>query len=55
MLTEGVFGSRRHINLPGVALRLPALTEKDLADLAVAVACETDYVAMSFVLSLIHL
>ena len=31
VLTEGVFGSRRHINLPGVALRLPALTEKDLA------------------------
>lgn len=28
VLTEGVFGSRRHINLPGVALRLPALTEK---------------------------
>ena len=44
VLTEGVFGSRRHINLPGVALRLPALTEKDLADLAVAVECETDYV-----------
>lgn len=34
VLTEGVFGSRRHINLPGVALRLPALTEKDLKDMA---------------------
>ncbi len=54
VLTEGVFGSRRHINLPGVALRLPALTEKDLADLAVAVECETDYVAMSFVRDAAH-
>lgn len=55
VLTEGVFGSRRHINLPGVALRLPALTEKDLADLAVAVECETDYVAMSFVRDAAHI
>lgn len=54
VLTDGVFGSRRHINLPGVALRLPALTEKDLADLEVAVECETDYVAMSFVRSAEH-
>ena len=49
VLTGGSFGSRRHINLPGVILRLPALTEKDLADLEVAVECEADYVAMSFV------
>lgn len=49
VLTEGSFGSRRHINLPGVVLRLPALTEKDLSDLELAVECETDYIAMSFV------
>ena len=55
VLTEGVFGSRRHINLPGVALRLPALTEKDLKDLEVAVECETDYVAMSFVRDAAHI
>lgn len=55
VLTEGVFGSRRHINLPGVALRLPALTEKDLKDLKVAVECETDYVAMSFVRDAAHI
>ncbi|MEG0025147.1 MAG: pyruvate kinase, partial [Akkermansia sp.] len=54
VLTEGSFGSRRHINLPGVVLRLPALTEKDLADLEVAIECETDYIAMSFVRSAEH-
>ena len=32
--TPGKLGSRRHINLPGVRLNLPALTEKDHADLA---------------------
>ena len=30
-------GNRRHINLPGVKVRLPALSPKDRADLAVAV------------------
>ncbi|HVY69062.1 MAG TPA: pyruvate kinase, partial [Verrucomicrobiae bacterium] len=35
VLTPGKLGSRRHINLPGVKVSLPALTSKDLADLAV--------------------
>jgi pyruvate kinase len=26
-------GSRRHMNFPGISLRLPGLTEKDKADL----------------------
>ncbi|MEN9974952.1 MAG: pyruvate kinase [Verrucomicrobiota bacterium] len=47
--TPGTMGSRRHINLPGVRLNLPALTEKDHHDLALAVACEADYIAGSFV------
>jgi pyruvate kinase len=42
-------GSRRHINLPGVRLNLPALTPKDHKDLALAVACKADYIAGSFV------
>ena len=54
VLTEGTFGSRRHINLPGVILRLPALTEKDIADLQVAIECDADYIAMSFVRSAEH-
>jgi len=42
-------GSRRHINLPGVKVRLPALTEKDYADLELAFECDMDFIAMSFV------
>jgi len=47
--TPGSLGSRRHINLPGVRLNLPALTEKDHKDLALAVECGADYIAGSFV------
>lgn len=47
--TPGTMGSRRHINLPGVRLNLPALTAKDHCDLALAVECEADYIAGSFV------
>ncbi len=47
--TPGTMGSRRHINLPGVRLNLPALTEKDHKDLALAVKCKADYIAGSFV------
>jgi pyruvate kinase len=42
-------GNRRHINLPGVKVRLPALSPKDHADLAVAVEQQVDFVALSFV------
>jgi pyruvate kinase len=42
-------GSRRHINLPGVRVKLPALTEKDIADLEVGMECKVDLVALSFV------
>ncbi|MEJ6728586.1 MAG: pyruvate kinase [Akkermansiaceae bacterium] len=49
VLTTGSMGSRRHINLPGVRLNLPALTDKDHADLKVAVECGADFVAGSFV------
>lgn len=47
--TPGKMGSRRHINLPGTRLNLPALTEKDHKDLALAVSCGADYIAGSFV------
>lgn len=54
VLTEGILHSRKHINLPGVALKLPALTEKDLADLSVALDNDVDYIAMSFVRNADH-
>ncbi len=52
--TPGMLGSRRHINLPGVRLNLPALTEKDHKDLALAVECGADYIAGSFVRDAAH-
>ena len=48
VLTRGVLGSRRHINLPGVKVNLPPMTEKDLKDIAVGVELEVDYFALSF-------
>ena len=48
VLTEGVLGSRRHINLPGVKVNLPPLTEKDLKDIALGVELGVDMVALSF-------
>jgi pyruvate kinase len=47
-MTEGVLGSRRHINLPGVKVNLPPLTEKDLEDVALAAEVEADFVSLSF-------
>lgn len=52
--TPGSMGSRRHINLPGVRLNLPALTDKDHKDLALAVECGADYIAGSFVRDAAH-
>ena len=52
--TPGTMGSRRHINLPGVRLNLPALTEKDHKDLSLAVGCRADYIAGSFVRDSAH-
>jgi len=48
VLTPGSLGSRRHINLPGVRVNLPALTEKDLADVALGAELGVDFVALSF-------
>ncbi|HEY3602580.1 MAG TPA: pyruvate kinase [Chthoniobacterales bacterium] len=48
VLTAGTLGSRRHINLPGVHVNLPALTEKDLADIALGIELRVDFVALSF-------
>jgi pyruvate kinase len=49
VLTPGPMGSRRHINLPGVKVNLPALTDKDYKDLELAFECGMDFIAMSFV------
>ncbi|MFM9147228.1 MAG: pyruvate kinase, partial [Verrucomicrobiota bacterium] len=45
----GPLGSRRHVNLPGVKVDLPALTDKDRADVAVGCELGVDFFALSFV------
>ena len=45
----GVLKSKRHVNLPGIRVNLPAITEKDKRDIAFAVEQEVDFIALSFV------
>jgi pyruvate kinase len=45
----GLLSSNKGMNLPGVRLSTPALTEKDRRDLAFGLAQGVDYVALSFV------
>ena len=45
----GVLRSHKGLNLPGVQVSAPSLTEKDVADVAFAVEQELDYLALSFV------
>jgi pyruvate kinase len=45
----GRIGSRRHVNLPGAFVSLPALTDADWQDLDMAVEEQADYVALSFI------
>jgi pyruvate kinase len=49
VLTEGKLGSRRHINLPGVKVSLPALTAKDIKDVLLGLEVGVDLIALSFV------
>ena len=47
----GLLGEHKGINLPGVNVSAPSLTEKDIVDLAFAMGLGVDYVALSFVRS----
>jgi pyruvate kinase len=49
VLSGGVLKDRKGINLPGVNVSAPALTEKDQEDLAFCIDQQLDYVALSFV------
>jgi pyruvate kinase len=45
----GLLGERKGVSVPGRPLPMPALTEKDLEDLKLAVELEVDWLALSFV------
>jgi len=49
VIDGGCLSSRQGINLPGIALDIPAVTEKDEADLAFGLTMGVDAVAISFV------
>src|SRR5215813_1341785 len=49
VVNGGALGEHKGINLPGVHLRVPALTAKDRDDLKFALAHGVDYIAVSFV------
>jgi pyruvate kinase len=49
VLNGGMLGEHKGINLPGVALSIPALTEKDRKDLEFGLRHGVDAVALSFV------
>lgn len=47
----GELGESKGINLPGVSIAEPSLTEKDRIDVALSIAEKVDFVALSFVRS----
>ena len=49
VLDGGVLKSKRHVNLPGVRVNLPAITKKDRRDIEFGIASDVDYIALSFV------
>jgi pyruvate kinase len=49
VINGGLLGESKGINLPGVAVKVPALTEKDALDLDFAIGAGVDAVALSFV------
>ncbi len=49
VLEGGTLGSRKHINLPGVRVNLPSITDKDRRDIKFALENELDFIALSFV------
>jgi len=49
VLDGGVLGSKKHVNLPGIRVNLPAMTPKDKEDILFAMEREVDFIALSFV------
>ena len=48
---DGVLGSRKSVNVPGVHIDLPAITERDRSNILFAIEQDIDFIAHSFVRS----
>ena len=51
VIDGGELGSRKHVNLPGIEVKLASITAKDREDIAFGVDQEIDFIALSFVRS----
>ncbi|MBT5412737.1 MAG: pyruvate kinase [Cellvibrionales bacterium] len=49
VIDGGILKSKRHVNLPGIRVNLPAITEKDKRDILFSISQEVDFIALSFV------
>ena len=49
VLDGGKLGSKRHVNLPGIRINLPSVTEKDKKDIIFGLKENVDFIALSFV------
>ena len=51
----GTISSRKGVNVPGTALSLPAITEKDKQDIQFLIDRQVDYIACSFIRKAAHI
>ena len=49
VIDGGILKSKRHVNLPGIRVNLPAITKKDRADILFGMEQQVDFIALSFV------
>ncbi|OON99684.1 MAG: pyruvate kinase [Epulopiscium sp. Nele67-Bin004] len=49
VVNGGLLGSRKGVNIPNVSIKLPALTEKDILDIAMGAEMGFDFIAASFI------
>lgn len=49
VMNDGVLGARKSVNVPGVHIELPAVTEKDRENIYLAIEEDIDFIAHSFV------
>lgn len=49
VIDGGTLKSKRHVNLPGIKVNLPAITKKDSEDILFGIEQDIDFIALSFV------